>query len=83
MIIESAWVLHEVLRRKRVSSGRLSLASTYERPTRGAKLLGCRLALWMWVILGISVDHKVKALFGSGKLGDVVVGMRSSDVLLH
>jgi hypothetical protein len=42
-----------------------------------------RALIEMATVLRRCVDHKKKALFGCGKLGDVVLGMRSTDMLLH
>lgn len=34
-------------------------------------------------LVGGSIDHQQEALFGGGQLGDVVIGMRVTDVFLH
>lgn len=34
-------------------------------------------------LIGWGIDHQLEALFGRGQLWDVVIGMGTSDVLLH
>lgn len=47
------------------------------------------LSSWSWALIRLSslrgrgIDHEEEALLGGGKLGDVMFGMGSSDMLLH